>query len=136
MGIFLDTSFLIACANAKDENHAFAAALQDRIKQKEFGQCFISEYIFDEFVTFLRAKKFPESVIRERGDALLQEKSIEFLSMNSDFFSSSWDFFKKSTGFSFTDCTTIILSNSYGIKTIASFDADFDKSGMKRIFRA
>ena len=99
MSIFLDTSFLIALTNAKDENHSKAQLLHTKIKEKEFGPCFSSDYIFDEFVTFLRAKRFPEEIIKERGDALLTDPTIQLLSLSSDAFSSAWDFFKKSNGF-------------------------------------
>lgn len=135
MSIFLDTSFLIACTDAKDQNYPFAQKIKKRIENLEFGQCFVSDYIFDEFVTFLRAKKFPEEIIRERGNALVAEEPIRLIHLTKEQFSDAWDFFKKSTGVSFTDCTSIIVAKEYGIKIIASFDTDFDKrTDLKRVF--
>lgn len=127
MSVILDTSFLIAFNNAKDENHKSAQSLKAKLKEKEFGQCYISDYIFDEFVTFLRAKLFPESSIKEIGDALLADQSIKLLKIDVDTFLKSWEFFKRSNELSFTDCSTITLAKELGIRNVATFDSDFDK---------
>lgn len=134
MSSILDTSFLIALNNAKDENHESAQSLKVRLKEKEFGQCYISDYIFDEFVTFLRAKSFPENSIKEIGDALLADQSIKLLKIDIDTFLKSWEFFKKSSELSFTDCSTITLAKEFGIRNVASFDSGFDRfPHLKRI---
>ncbi len=127
MSILLDTSFLIALNNAKDKNHKHAHALKPRLKNKEYGQVYISDYIFDEFVTFLMVKSFPSNAIKEIGDTLLAEESIKLLKVDINIFIESWNLFKKSEGLSFTDCTTIILAKTFSIKNVASFDSDFDK---------
>ena len=127
MSLILDTSFLIALNNAKDENHKSAQSLKIKLKEKEFGQCYISDYIFDEFVTFLRAKSFPENSIKELGDALLADQSIKLLKIDVDIFLKSWEFFKRSNELSFTDCSTITLAKDFGIRNVASFDSGFDR---------
>ena len=126
MGILLDTSFLVALSNAKDENGDAAQALKGRIAKKELGQSYLSDYIFDEFVTFLKARHVPRQKVREMGDALLSDSSIQLLKVDSNAFLQSWELFKKFDALSFTDCTTVILASQFGIKSVASFDADFD----------
>ena len=134
LSVILDTSFLIALNNAKDINHKSALSLKFRLKSKELGQVFISDYIFDEFVTFLRAKSFSENAIKEVGDALLAEEDIEFLKVDTSVFLQSWELFKKSNNLSFTDCTIITLANEFGIKNVASFDSGFDRiPNIKRV---
>lgn len=134
LSIILDTSFLIALNNAKDMNHSSAQLVKSRLKEREFGQCYVSDYIFDEFVTFLMAKPFYLNKIKEIGDALLAEESIKFLRISEDIFLQSWEFFKKQNNLSFTDCTTVILAKEFGIKNIASFDSGFDRiKSIKRI---
>ncbi len=134
MGILLDTSFLVALSNAKDENMGAAQALKGRIAKKELGQSYLSDYIFDEFVTFLKAKHVPRQKVREIGDALLSDNSIKLLKVDSNAFLQSWELFKKFDALSFTDCTTVILASQFGIKNVASFDSDFDGIGfIKRI---
>lgn len=126
MGILLDTSFLVALTNVKDENRDAAQALKGRIAKKELGQSYLSDYIFDEFVTFLKARHVPQHKVREIGDALLSDGSIQLLKVDSNAFLQSWEMFKKFDVLSFTDCTTVILASQFGIKSVASFDADFD----------
>lgn len=134
LSIILDTSFLIALNNARDINHNSAQSVKSRLKEREFGPCYVSDYIFDEFVTFLMAKSLYLNKIREVGDALLAEESIKFLRISEDLFLQSWEFFKKHNNLSFTDCTTVILAKEFGIKNIASFDSDFDRiNSIKRI---
>ena len=134
MSLILDTSFLIALNNARDVNYKNAQTLKIRLKDKEFGQCYISDYIFDEFVTFLMAKSFPANTIKEIGDALLAEESIKLLKIDLHIFLESWESFKKLNKLSFTDCTTIILAKEFGIKNIASYDSGFDRiTFIKRI---
>ena len=134
MSLIFDTSFLIALNDSGDYNHKYAISLKSRIKNKEFGQCYISDYIFEEFVTYLRAKSFPANYIKEIGDSLLAEESIKLLKIDIDVFIQSWGLFKKLSKLSFTDCTTTTLANEFGIKYIASFDSDFDRiPNIKRI---
>lgn len=136
MSVILDTSFLIAVNNAKDINHINAQSLKLRFKNKELGQVFISDYIFDEFVTFLMAKSFPANTIKEIGDTLLSEESIKLLKIDTEIFLQSWGLFKKLNSLSFTDCTTITLAKEVGIMNVASFDSDFDKvTYIKRIVK-
>lgn len=134
MGVFLDTSFLVALVNVDDENHEIAQSTKARIANKEFGQPYISDYIFDEVVTFLKSRCVKAEKIEEFGDSLLNEGSIELLRVGPAAFLRSWELFKKSAGLSFTDCTSIALSGEFGIRNIASYDSDFDKfSSLKRI---
>jgi len=127
LNLILDTSFLIALNDSGDHKHENALALKSKIKNKEFGQCFISDYIFDELVTFLRAKSIPDDKINEIGDALLSDPTIERFNIDEETFSQSWENFKKTSNLSFTDCTTITLAKKFGVKNVASFDSDFDK---------
>src|SRR3989338_3275068 len=101
MGVFLDTSFLVALANADDENHRSAQSVKARITNKELGQPYISDYVFDEMVTFLKAKHVPPETVAEFGNALLEDESIRLLNVDSAAFLQSWALFKKFAGLSF-----------------------------------
>ncbi len=134
MSIILDTSFLIALNDAGDFNHKNANSLKIRIRDKEFGQCCISDYIFDELMTLMRAKSINPNKIKDIGDSLLADETIELLKIDKEIFMQSWEVFKKSNALSFTDCTIITLAKEFRIKNIASFDSGFDKiSYIKRV---
>lgn len=127
MGVFLDTSFLVALANADDGNHRSAQSIKARIVNKEFGQPYISDYIFDELVTFLKARRVRPEKVEEFGGLLLEDGTIKLLKVDIRVFFQSWAMFKKYADLSFTDCASIVLANEFGIKNIASYDSDFDK---------
>jgi len=127
VSLILDTSFLLALNDAGDFSHNNANSLKIRVKDKEFGQCYISDYIFDELMTLMRAKSISLNKIKDIGDSLLSDKTIELLKVDKEMFLQSWDLFKKSNELSFTDCSTITLSKEFGIRTVASFDSGFDR---------
>ena len=127
LGILLDTSYLIAAVSDKDENHLRSKELKKKISSGSLGKIYISDFIFDEFVTFLRAKSFDKDKVKEFGDALLDDDSIILLKITQNLFEQSWDYFKKTSGLSFTDCSTAVLCREFKIKFIASFDSGFDK---------
>ena len=127
MSLILDTSFLLALNDAGDFNHNNANSLKIRVKDKEFGQCYISDYIFDELMTLMRAKSINPNKIKDIGDSLLSDKTIELLKVDKEMFLQSWELFKKSNELSFTDCSTITLAKEFGIRNVASFDSGFDR---------
>ncbi len=51
--ILLDTSFLIALKNRADMHFARAQEIQQELFAKKYGSLFLTDYIFDEFMTFL-----------------------------------------------------------------------------------
>ena len=132
MGVFLDTSFLVALANADDKNHKSAQFVKARIANQELGQPYISDYIFDEFVTFLMARHVRPEKVEELGNTLLGDESIKMLKVDSAVFFSSWKLFKKLVGLSFTDCTSIVLAKEFSVGNIVSYDSDFDKLPLLR----
>ena len=133
MSVILDTSFLIALNDSGDINHKNAQSLKIKIANYEIGKSYTSDYIFDELVTFMRAKSVNLEKIKSIGDALLSDPSIELLNIDIDRFQKSWELFKKFNKLSFTDCTTLALTQEFRIKNIASFDSGFD--GIKNLKR-
>ncbi|MBU5537653.1 MAG: PIN domain-containing protein [Candidatus Aenigmatarchaeota archaeon] len=129
--IILDTSFIVAFYNIRDENHTRAAKLMRDIIAGKYGELFITDYIFDECMTviFIRLKNLSETV---RIGELIR-KSTKFLEIEKSDFEEAWKLFKrqKTTAFSFTDCSTLVIAKENNIKNIATFDEDFLK--IKRI---
>ena len=62
--IILDTSFIVAFYNIRDENHIRATNLMEGIVAGKYGKLFITDYIFDEGMTvvFIRLKSLSETV--------------------------------------------------------------------------
>ncbi|MGB9716951.1 MAG: type II toxin-antitoxin system VapC family toxin [Thermoproteota archaeon] len=125
--IFLDTSFIVAFYNTRDENHIKAKNLMPDIVASKYGPLYISDYVFDETMTvvFIRLRNLRRAV--RIGEYL--RKSLRLVEVTSSNFEDAWQIFKKQreTGFSFTDCTSISLMRRMNIRNIATFDKDFLK---------
>ncbi len=123
--IFLDTSFLIAYFNQRDENHQKAMNLSENIVKQKFGSLYMTDYIFNETITvsLIRMKDLKRTT--RIGNNLL--KALEVIRVDEDMFLEAWKIFQsqKGTRFGFTDCTTIAAMRYHGIDNVATFDMDF-----------
>ena len=121
--ILLDSSFIIALYNSRDERHQDAQKLIKEIANREFGDVFISDYVFDEVATGLaRCIGHDEAV---RICQLLLD-STYLTKVTEPIFRGSFEMFRKQKSkLSFTDCTNVVIMEDSGIKNIATFDSDF-----------
>jgi predicted nucleic acid-binding protein len=123
--IILDTSFIVAFYNTRDENHEKAVKLMEDITKGKYGNLYVTDYIFDESVTviFIRLKSLSKTI--KIGEVI--RKSVEMLEVERRVFEDAWKLFKtqRKTVFSFTDCTTLSIMRKRNIKNIATFDKDF-----------
>ena len=125
--ILLDTSFLVSYFNIRDENHLKAAHIMKSINKGVYGDIYLTDYIFDEFVTviFIRLKNLIKTV--KLGSELKESLQLELI--DEETFEKSWFIFKnqKDTFLSFTDCSSLAIMQKNKIKNIATFDKDFEK---------
>ena len=125
--ILLDTSFLVAYFNQRDENHPKVMNIIKDIVEKKFGTLCMTDYIFDETVTVSLIKMKNLDRATRIGDYLL--KALETIRIEEDVFLEAWKIFhsQKGTKLGFTDCTTIAAMRYRNIDNIATFDEDFTK---------
>jgi len=123
--IIIDTSFLIAYYNLKDDNHNKAEKVMNDLISKNYD-VYISDYIFDECCTVLLMRLKDSKKCIEVCNLI---KSLEMLNIDESGFENSWNIFKeqKKTKMSFTDCSTLALMDANGIEKITTFDEEFDK---------
>jgi len=74
--------------------------------------------IFDEVVTFLRAKV--PWIAQEVGKNTLE--NLDVIRANNEDFRTAWELFNKFDELSFTDCTTLSLSKRLKIRRVVTFD--------------
>lgn len=133
MSILLDTSFIFAFFNKKDEYHEAANKIMQKLKEGLFGKIFLSDYVFDEFVT-LSGSHLRFDLAAEWGQIILDSEKIELVTTEHSEFNVAWNLFKQYKELSFTDCTILAIAKQLDIDKIASFDSDFDKTKtIKRI---
>jgi predicted nucleic acid-binding protein len=123
--IVLDSSFLIACHNARDVHHAAATQVMRRFLEEEWGRGLLLEYVFLETVTVIRARLgLPKA--SAVAQLLLQASETEFVPC-SDFFAETLDGFRQqqSGALSFTDAAIVHVARKRADGLVASFDTDF-----------
>jgi len=125
--IILDTSFLFAYYNDNDYFHEDSVKLAPEILSGKYGPVFISDYVFDEFMTIAFNKIKDLDKIVKIGENVLFFTNLIYV--DEDVFKDSWEIFKnqKDTKMSFTDCSILALMKYRGISNIATFDEDFLK---------
>lgn len=132
MRIFLDTSFLVAFYNTRDQHHNQARTF---IAETDRDISFvISDYIFDEILTVLlvRGGKF---LSIEVGQLIVDDDRIDLLSINEQVFQKAWLVYHRfqDKEWSFTDCTSYVLMKNLSIMTGASFDEHFKQFGFRTV---
>jgi predicted nucleic acid-binding protein len=135
MNIFLDTSAIVAWFNKRDKYYEDAQRILKDIRERrlEFTRFIISDYILDESLTFF------ESVIKDHelavavGEALMNSSYVALERVDDEIFEESWQRFKRSSGLSFTDCTSITLMDELETRNIFTFDQQFSNAGYSQI---
>lgn len=132
--IFVDSSIFIAYGMKDDINHKRAVELVGKMASGRYGSMVTSDYVFDETVTtiFSSSKSMEKAVLA--GNII--KESIEILKIDEGVFEDSWKMFKsqKASRFSFTDCTSIATIRASGVKDLASFDKEFERTGINLIY--
>jgi len=96
------------------------------------GKISISDYIFDEVLTYVR-KKMRASTSIKVANAMLDSPNLRIIHVDEFTFHASFHVFQIYEKLSFTDATTVVLLKNNDIKNLFSFDSGFD--GIKDINR-
>lgn len=132
MACFIDSGVWIASFNKRDEHHEQGKAIIQAVTQKRLRNSIISDYIFDEVVTYIR-KKIGSVESVETANSLLDSPNVKLVFIDDTIFQASYHIFQKYEMLSFTDATTIVIMKNLKMKDLFSFDAGFD--GIKDISR-
>lgn len=125
MRIFVDTGAWIALADKHDQHHQTAQTLYGII-QKNNSSLLITDYVFDETVTWLHYK-INHDVACMWGDNILKSRMVEMLTVNETHIHQAWELFQayQDQRFSFTDCVSFVVMDVLGISVVFGYDAHF-----------
>jgi len=132
MTVLVDTGVVYAEHDTDATRHETAATALDVVYDGELGQPYISDYIFDETITLARTRTGSFDVATRLSDRLLGRErfpqAFEMLRVSAGPFSDAVDVFERydDQELSFTDATTVALTERHGIDRVLSFDDDFD----------
>lgn len=124
--ILIDANYWIALANPRDKHHKRSVSLAEEIAHQDYGKKITSDYVFDEAVTVAQRKASHDQAL-EIGNLILNSEVV-LVRIDSHLFDAAWKLFNfQKKDLSFTDCTNIVMMNSFGIKNIATFDKGFER---------
>ena len=135
MKIFLDTSAIIAHYNADDRHHADASQVMDGIAGGSIPltRFYVSDYVFDEAMTFIECVLRNHDLALKVGEALLSSPFTIMLRVDDEVFDEAWGRFKEDRGLSFTDCSSFVLMERYGVSHAFAFDRHFEGAGFQTL---
>lgn len=129
MKIFGDTGAWIALADKKDQYHKSAKKLYALIQKKNIPMV-ITDYIFDETVTWLHYK-IGHNIACDWGNKILNSRMVSIIKVSDEHINLAWELFQKYSDhkFSFTDCISFVVMNLSGINTVFAYDSHFSTMG-------
>ena len=131
MTVLVDTGVLYADHDTDATRHDTASNVLDSVYDGEFGQPYISDYIYDEAVTLTLKRGSFETAkrlgARVRGVDPYPE-TYNLLRVSEGRFADAIEVFEQydDQRLSFTDATTVALAQHHGIDYVLTFDDDFD----------
>ena len=133
MKIFIDTSAIIAYFNADDRFHGEAEGIMRSLTEGgiPITRLYVSEYVFDEAVTFIECVLRAHALAVDVGEAILSSPFTTMLRVEDDVFEEAWERFRAGEGLSFTDCSSFALMDRYGINHAFTFDRHFTEAGFQ-----
>ena len=132
MSILVDTGVLYADHDTSASIHDAVRVALEAVYDGEFGQPYVSDYIFDEAVTLTRSRGTSFQPVKQLSDRIRgagsYPQAYELLWVSTAVFSDAINVFEQydDQQLSFTDATTVALADRHDVDSILSFDDDFD----------
>lgn len=130
--VFVDTSFVVALVNEKDQHHARASELADRFDGQPL---IITDAVLLEVGNAL-ARNFKEQAAEVIADFLTSDE-VEVVNMDADLFRRAFELYQthKDKAWGLTDCTSFIVMREHGVIDALTYDNDFRQAGFNPLMR-
>jgi len=146
MSVFIDTGIFVGAFLEKDQYHREAKELFERAyAREEFGRAFTSDYVLDEFVSFMIShgrskgrgveKDFLENI--RKGEDAIQNSKIKMLHVTDEILTDAKIYFREHyyLGLTLTDWTIALLMKDNEVENLLSFDPSFGRLNELEEFR-
>jgi predicted nucleic acid-binding protein len=134
--IVLDTSFLVAYHNERDQQHAKAVQGMREFLDGRWGMGLLLEYVFLEVVTVLMIRR-DHAVAAHVGESLLNAAELEFVPCSDIFIETAKAFAaQRNTQLSFADMAIAVAAKAKTDYQILTFDAEFKKLPETHVYPA
>ena len=131
MSILIDTGVVYAEHDTAATRHDTAATALDAVYDGEFGQPFLTDYVYDEAITLTLQRGSYEPAV-ELGRKLRgvdpYPTVYELVQLSTTIFQDAVEVFETydDQSLSFTDASLVAVADRRGIEHVLSFDDDFD----------
>jgi predicted nucleic acid-binding protein len=130
--IFIDTSYVLALIDRRDENHARAIQL---VRKYDNASIIITDAVLLEIGAAL-ARGFRQQAV-QIIEQFQTSPNVEILYTSANSFEEAFQMFKKyqDKDWSLTDCLSFVVMRQHGIDQALSFDYHFQQAGFVALMR-
>lgn len=131
MKVFVDTSAWLAVYDASDEHYRNAQHLTAHLKTLRAAYL-LSDLVFAETLTMIRYRVGHPAAVRF-GRSVLESRLAELVDVDEALRQRAWAIFQRyeDKDFSFVDCTSFAIMESFGVRTAFAFDRHFTQYGFQ-----
>jgi len=129
--VFVDTGAWVALRYKRDQHHARARTLLQRLRAQHLG-LITTEWVLAETVTLLKARGAVEHAI-VLGRALQAGQLGVLLESTAERRASAWSLFERyrKLRVGWVDCASFAVMEELGLQHFFGFDEDFIRAGFK-----
>lgn len=124
--IFVDTGAWYALKNKNDPDHTTVFSFFEKLPVAGIV-CYTSDYVIDESITLVKARLKNHLVATTLAEDLFSEKAAKLIYVAPRYLPRALEIYKKYSDqqFSFTDCTSFAIMESFNIDEALAFDRHF-----------
>jgi uncharacterized protein len=133
--VFIDTSYLIAILDPKDDRHKRARDVSIRLGK---FKALTSEMVLTELLNYFSAKG---KNFRQLGigvtEELKHDPNVEIIAQTSGQFEQARQFYRQRMDkeYSLTDCASMLIMRDRGIQSALTHDQHFQQEGFRALLR-
>ena len=133
--VFLDTAYLQALVDTRDDLHLLAVQITNN--RGRFPSV-TSEMVLTELLNALCGRG---EYLRQAGlsivDSLQQNKNVEIVPQTPQLFAEALAFYRqrKDKSYSLTDCASMLIMRQQSIRDVLTFDRHFQQEGFNALLR-
>ncbi len=129
--IFIDTSWLKALLDEKDEFHEQAVSIFSEL-EKDPQILVTTNYVLDESFTLMRVKCGLERAKQLRDKLAEMGTILKIVRVTAVDDVNAWNWFLQEwKKLSFTDCTSFVVMERLDLKQVITFDKHFSRAGFE-----
>jgi len=130
--VFIDTSFVVALVNEKDQHHARASELSETFD----GQPLITTDAVLLEVGNALARSFKKQAAEIIADFLTSDE-VEMVNLDATLFQKAFELYRTHTdkAWDMTDCVSFVVMRERGVADALTSDKDFRQAGYNALMR-